>query len=197
MQRQSAGFLIIIQSHNIALKILSDLSCFIDSWTSEKGNFKITYGILEYDPLCDSSNMSLDDCKKIAKTIDDNYTTRFDGFVILHGTDTMAYTASALSYMLKDLTKSVVLTGSQKPMEELLTDATKNFLGALILAGPYSSTINEVGIFFHDQLFRGNRTTKHDASAFDGFSSPNRSCLATIGVDVKGIGSFCDMYKCS
>lgn len=121
---------------------------------------------------------------KIASTIYENYAD-FDGFVILHGTDTMAYTASALSYLLQNLDKCVVFTGSQKPMEQLLTDAIQNFTGALIFAGAYSREIPEVGLFFHNELFRGNRSTKHDASGFDAFSSPNLPSLAKIGVTVK------------
>lgn len=148
---------------------------------------RIVYGILEFNPLLDSSNMSMDDWTKIANYVCCNYKS-FDGFVILHGTDTMAYTSSALSFLFDDLDKAVIVTGSQVPLSQLRTDAISNFVGATILAGGYGSIITEVGLFFDSQLFRGNRATKVNASQFEAFASPNHPPLATIGVDITGLG---------
>ena len=148
-------------------------------------NYRIIYGILAYNPLLDSSNMNMADWTCIAESIYRNY-TGFNGFVILHGTDTMAYTASALSFMLQNLGKSVVITGSQVPLAQLRTDAIGNFIGALIMAGRYGHTITEVGLFFNNTLFRGNRTTKINASSFGAFDSPNFLPLAKIGVSIIG-----------
>lgn len=106
----------------------------------------------------------------------------------------MAYTASALSFMLQYLCKSVILTGSQVPLAQLRTDAIENFVGALIMAGRWGSTISESGLFFNNTLFRGNRTTKVNASGFAAFDSPNYPPLAKVGVDVTGIiGSIFDI----
>ena len=113
----------------------------------------------------------------IASTIFRNYTL-FDAFVILHGTDSLAYTCSALSFMLQNLGKPVILTGSQAPMFELQNDAADNLLGSLIIAGHFM--IPEVCLFFNHNLFRGNRVTKVSASDFAAFSSPNFPPLATI-----------------
>jgi len=104
----------------------------------------------------------------------------FDAFVILHGTDSLAYTSSALSFMISNLGKPVVLTGSQSPMTELHSDATDNLLGSLIIAGHYM--IPEVCLFFNHQLFRGNRATKTNAHDFKAFSSPNFPPLAKVGI---------------
>ena len=98
----------------------------------------------------------------------------------------MAYTSSALSFMLQNLGKAVVVTGSQVPLAQLRTDAIENFIGSLILAGRYGSTITEVGLFFANTLFRGNRATKVNASGFAAFDSPNYQLLAKIGVNVEG-----------
>ena len=108
----------------------------------------------------------------------------FNGFVILHGTDTMAYTASALSFMLENLGKTVVITGSQIPLFEARSDAKENLLNSLIIAGNYS--IPEVTILFNNKLFRGNRTSKISASNLDAFDSPNMSPLVNIGIKING-----------
>lgn len=120
-------------------------------------HYRVMYTIYEYDPLLDSTDMTMDDWVQIAQDIKANY-EKFDGFVILHGTDTMSYTASALSFMLDHLGKSVVITGSQIPLFEIRSDGRENFLGALILAGSY--VIPEVTVYFGQKLFRGNRITK-------------------------------------
>lgn len=142
---------------------------------------RVIYTVFEYDPLLDSSNMTIDDWVLIAKTIKKNY-QRFTGFVILHGTDTMAYTASALSFMLENLGKTVVITGSQIPLFEARSDAKENLLNSLIIAGNYD--IPEVTICFNNKLFRGNRTSKISASNLDAFDSPNMSPLVNIGIKI-------------
>ena len=123
---------------------------------------RIRYELIEYDPLLDSSNMGMDDWVRIAHDIERHYDD-FDAFIVLHGTDTMAYTASALSFMLENLGKTVIVTGSQIPLCEVRNDGEDNLLDALILAGHYD--IPEVCLYFRSHLFRGNRTRKVDASA--------------------------------
>jgi lysophospholipase len=142
---------------------------------------RIRYQIKEYEPLLDSVNMEYEDWTQIAEDIADNYDD-FDSFIVLHGTDTMAYATSALSFMLVNLAKPVIVTGSQLPLGEVRNDAVENMLGALALAGTYS--IPEVCLFFRSKLYRGNRVRKVDASAFDAFDSGNFSPLAYVGVDI-------------
>lgn len=146
------------------------------------GYNRIVYTILEYDPLLDSSNMTPEDWITIGKDIEKNYQC-YDGFVILHGTDTMSYTASALSFMCENLGKPVILTGSQVPIYEVRNDGRNNLLGALMIAGQFD--IPEVCLYFSNNLYRGNRTTKVDAGSFNAFSSPNLGPLATAEVDIK------------
>ncbi|KAJ9142550.1 Asparaginase-domain-containing protein [Coniochaeta hoffmannii] len=144
----------------------------------------IRYGILEFQPLLDSSSISSYGWTEIANTVKENYHL-FDGFVVLHGTDSLAYTASALSFMMSDLGKPIILTGSQASIFALQSDAVDNLLGSLIVAGTF--VIPEVCLFFHHTLFRGNRTTKVSASSFEAFDSPNCEPLAkvtSLGVEV-------------
>jgi len=131
---------------------------------------RIRFRVLEYDTLIDSSNIEVADQIKIAQSIFDNYKL-YDGFVVCHGTDTMAYTASILSFMLENLSKTVVLTGSQIPIAELRNDAVDNLLGSLLVAGPY--LIPEVVIFFGNRLIRGNRSSKECSTYIQAFNSPN------------------------
>lgn len=138
--------------------------------------------INEYSPLMDSSDMSPADWQHIAGDIQSNYAD-YDAFVILHGTDTMAYTASALSFMFEDLDKPVIITGSQIPLAALRSDGQVNLLNALYIAAYYP--IHEVTLFFNNQLFRGNRATKSDADGFDAFSSPNFPPLLRAGIDIE------------
>ncbi|XP_025904436.1 60 kDa lysophospholipase [Nothoprocta perdicaria] len=147
-----------------------------------KQNKRIIYTILELSPLLDSSNMTPEDWAKIARKLEEHY-EKFDGFVILHGTDTMAYTASALSFMFENLGKTVVMTGSQVPLYELRNDGRANLLGALLFAGQF--VIPEVCLYFYNKLYRGNRVTKVDAGSFNAFSSPNLPPLANAEVDIK------------
>lgn len=137
----------------------------------------IRYGILEFDPLLDSSSISANDWDAMAECVRENYNL-FDGFVILHGTDSLSYTASALSFMMSNLGKPVILTGSQAPIFSLQTDAVGNLLGSLIIAGTF--VIPEVCLFFHNRLYRGNRTTKVSAASFEAFASPNIEPLAQV-----------------
>ncbi|KAI9322075.1 asparaginase-domain-containing protein [Zopfochytrium polystomum] len=142
---------------------------------------RIKFSVLEYDPLMDSSNMTMDDWVKIATDIEVNYEL-FDAFLVLHGTDTMSYTASALSFMLEDLGKTVILTGSQVPLAEIRNDAVENLLGALTIAGHF--VIPEVSLFFAHKLYRGNRSSKVDAYDFKAFDSPNIRPLVSVGINI-------------
>ncbi|XP_057715082.1 60 kDa lysophospholipase isoform X4 [Corythoichthys intestinalis] len=146
-----------------------------------KNKKRIIYTVFEYSPLLDSANMTPDDWGRIGKDIEKNYES-YDGFVILHGTDTMAYTASALSFMCEHLGKPIVLTGSQVPIYEMRNDGRDNLLGALLIAGQF--VIPEVCLYFYNKLYRGNRVTKVDAGSFNAFSSPNLAPLATAEVDI-------------
>lgn len=137
----------------------------------------VRYTVLEFDALLDSSSINADGWTEIAQSIFRNYRL-FDGFIVLHGTDSMAYTCSALSFMLQHLGKSVILTGSQVPMLELQNDATDNLLGSLILAGHFM--IPEVCLYFHNALYRGCRATKVSASDFAASASSNFLPLATL-----------------
>lgn len=140
------------------------------------------YVIHEYTPLIDSSDMTPSDWQRIAEDIRDHYDD-FDGFVVLHGTDTMSYTASALSFMLENLNKPVIITGSQIPLAELRSDGQQNLLNSLYIAANYP--IHEVSLFFNNQLFRGNRSTKVHADGFHAFDSPNFPPLLDAGIQIK------------
>jgi L-asparaginase len=142
---------------------------------------------VSFDPVKDSSNIDPDVWVKIADIIEENYNS-FDGFVILHGTDTMAYTASALSFMLENLQKPVILTGSQLPIGLLRTDGRENLITAIEIAATHENglpAVPEVCIFFDNKLTRGNRTTKMSAEHFDAFYSPNYPPLAEVGLHLK------------
>ncbi|MCP1340081.1 asparaginase [Idiomarina sp. M1R2S28] len=140
------------------------------------------FTINEYSPLMDSSNMTPSDWVTIARDIEQNYDD-YDGFVILHGTDTMAYTASALSFMLQNLSKPVIVTGSQIPLAALRSDGQTNLLNSLYVAANYP--IPEVGLFFNNTLYRGNRSTKADANGFNAFASPNYPSLLEAGIQIQ------------
>jgi L-asparaginase len=140
------------------------------------------YTINEYTPLLDSSNMTPDSWVTIASDIIANY-DRYDGFIVLHGTDTMAYSASALSFMLEQLGKPVIITGSQIPLIELRNDARDNLIAALLIAGRYP--IPEVCLYFNHQLLRGNRAQKVDADGFRAFASANYPPLGLVGIDIE------------
>lgn len=139
------------------------------------------YEIKEYAPLLDSSNMTVNDWNRIGQDIADVY-SEYDGFIIFHGTDTMAYTASALSFMLENLNKPVILTGSQIPLSEVRNDALDNITTSLWLCAHHP--IPEVCIYFNQRLLRGNRTQKVSAQGFAAFDSPNYPHLANIGITI-------------
>jgi len=142
------------------------------------------FEINEYNPLIDSANVSPEIWQTIATDIQSRY-DEFDGFIVLHGTDTMSYTASALSFVFEHLSKPIIVTGSQIPLSQLRTDARINLLNTLYIAAHHP--INEVCLFFNNQLFRGNRTTKQYADGFDAFVSPNCSPLLEAGIEIKRV----------
>jgi len=143
---------------------------------------RIWYKVQEFEEIKDSCDSDVDEWIKIAEAVEKNYNL-YDAFLILHGTDTMAYTASALSFMFENLRKTVILTGSQVPLSEMRNDAFENLLGALTLAGHF--TIPEVTIYFRNKLFRGNRSIKIDAFGLEGFDSPNMPPLVVFGLTPK------------
>ncbi|WP_321331145.1 asparaginase [uncultured Bacteroides sp.] len=154
----------------------------------ELKRFNYRIASYQFDPPIDSSDMEPTFWAKLVKIINYNY-DYFDGFVILHGTDTMAYTASALSFMLENLNKPVILTGSQLPIGTLRTDGKENLITAIEIAAaknPDSTPIvPEVCIFFENHLMRGNRTTKINAENFNAFRSFNHPALARVGIHIK------------
>ena len=153
---------------------LRKFACRIDSYT--------------FDPLIDSSDVEPSMWQALASLIGERY-DMYDGFVVLHGTDTMSYSASALSFMLDDLEKPVVFTGSQLPIGRPRTDGKENLISAVEIASAKDAEghalVPEVTIFFDSRLMRGNRTTKVSAENFDAFRSPNLPPLAEAGINIK------------
>ena len=152
---------------------LKQLDCQIETFSFEK-------------PI-DSSNMNPEKWVQIATVVEENY-LKFDGFVVLHGSDTMSYSASALSFMLENLSKPVIFTGSQLPIGDLRTDAKENLITAIQIASLQQKgkpVIHEVCLYFEYKLYRGNRTTKINAEHFNAFASPNYTELAESGVHLK------------
>lgn len=153
---------------------LGKLSARIDSYT--------------FDPLIDSSDVEPSMWVKLAELIRDRY-EQYDGFIVLHGTDTMAYSASALSFMLDHLRKPVIFTGSQLPIGTLRTDGRENLISAVEIATARkqdgSALVPEVCIYFNSQLIRGNRATKVNSTSFDAFRSPNWPALADAGISIR------------
>ena len=143
---------------------------------------------IQFEPPIDSSEIDPASWVRLVKIIADNYDT-YDGFVVLHGTDTMAYTASALSFMLENLSKPVILTGSQLPIGTLRTDGKENLITAIEIAAAKNpdgtAIVPEVCIFFENHLMRGNRTTKINAENFNAFRSFNYPPLARVGIHIK------------
>ena len=142
----------------------------------------------QFCPPIDSSDMTPRLWTDLSHIISDRY-NQYDGFVVLHGTDTMAYSASALSFMLENLEKPVIFTGSQLPIGMLRTDGKENLIDSLELAAATDADghpcVSEVCIYFETELFRGNRTTKYSAEAFSAFRSPNYPVLAQVGAHIK------------
>lgn len=152
---------------------LTQLDCTIES--------------VSFDAPIDSSNMNITYWVEMASIIESNY-GMYDGFVVLHGSDTMSYSASALSFMLENLAKPIIFTGSQLPIGDLRTDAKENLITSIQIASlQYKNkpVIKEVGLYFEYKLYRGNRTTKVNAEHFEAFSSPNYPELAESGVHLK------------
>lgn len=142
---------------------------------------------ISFDNPIDSSNMNPENWVQIATIIEDNYES-FDGFVVLHGSDTMSYSASALSFMLENVSKPVIFTGSQLPIGDLRTDAKENLITAIQIASLRENgkpVISEVCLYFEYKLYRGNRTTKINAEHFNAFGSPNYPFLIKSGVHLK------------
>ena len=142
---------------------------------------------IQFNPPIDSSDMDVSHWQDIARSIAEHY-EKYDGFVVLHGTDTMAYTASALSFMLGNLAKPVIITGSQLPIGEVRTDGEENLITALHIAADRDAdgnpTVREVAILFENFLWRGNRSTKRSADNFNAFKSNNYPELAKIGLGI-------------
>jgi L-asparaginase len=153
----------------------------------ELSQFNYLLTVLSIEPAIDSSNVTISDWLMLAGLIEENY-QKYDGFVILHGTDTMAYSASALSYLLENLQKPVIFTGAQVPIGRIRTDARENLITALQIAGTKQngkSLVPEVCIYFRDTLLRGNRAKKVESSHFDAFKSDNYPPLAETGIDIE------------
>ncbi|NRA12701.1 MAG: asparaginase, partial [Crocinitomicaceae bacterium] len=154
----------------------------------EINRLNIDVDSLSFDEPVDSSEINIERWKEIAETVFENY-LQYDGFVVLHGSDTMAFTASALSFMFDGLQKPVVLTGSQLPIGVIRTDGKENLITALEIAAATDengkSLITEVAVYFDYKLFRGNRCTKDSAENFEAFRSPNYAELATAGVHLQ------------
>jgi len=153
--------------------------------TLRKFRYKLDFHC--FDPLLDSSSVGPDEWVMMAEIIAHNY-EQYDGFVILHGSDTMAYSASALSFILENLNKPVILTGSQLPLGELRTDGRENFITAIEIAAAKEEDtplVPEVCVYFENRLMRGNRTVKYNAENFNAFVSANYPLLAEVGVYIK------------
>lgn len=151
---------------------------------------KFGYNIVSHSfvPAIDSSDVKVSFWIELAELIRDNY-DKYDGFVVLHGTDTMAYSASALSFMLEDLEKPVIFTGSQLPIGMLRTDGKENLISSIEIAASHNAEghpyVPEVCIYFENELYRGNRTTKYNAENFKAFHSANYPVLADVGIHIK------------
>lgn len=142
---------------------------------------------IAFDPLIDSSSINPEHIIKLTRIIRDNY-EEYDGFVVLHGSDTMAYTASFLSFMLENLNKPVILTGAQLPLGILRSDGRENLINAIEIASAHEENtplVPEVAVYFENALYRGNRTHKTNAEDFEAFRSGNYPQLANIGVHIK------------
>ena len=153
----------------------------------ELSKFDIELSSISFKKPIDSSNMHPRVWIELATIIKDNY-LKYDGFVILHGSDTMSYTASALSFMLENLSKPVILTGSQLPIGIIRTDGKENLITAIEIASAQKNNkpvVSEVCVYFEYKLYRGNRTYKYNSAHFDAFKSPNYPALAEAGVDIQ------------
>ena len=155
-------------------------------YVPELQRFDIKIDTHAFNPI-DSADVTPELWEKLVITIEKNY-FNYDGFVILHGTDTMAYSASAMSFLLENIQKPVIFTGSQLPIGTLRTDGKENLITSIEIAAAKNeekSIVTEVAVFFENKLFRGNRTHKYNAEYFDAFESPNFPPLAEAGIDIK------------
>ncbi len=180
-------------AYNYEKKFLEPLSFDkITEYIPELAKFDSNIEIISFGLPIDSSHISPNDWKQLAWIIKEKYDL-FDGFVIIHGTDTMAYTASALSFMFENLNKPVILTGAQLPIGYLRNDARENLITAIEIASKKNNgqaLVPEVCIFFNNKLLRGNRATKVESTNFDAFMSPNYPELAEVGIHIKYNPSF-------
>ncbi len=164
-----------------------DLS-HLEEQVPELERIQVQLGTIAFEQPIDSSDMRPADWLRIAAIIGKNY-ERYDGFVVLHGSDTMAYTASALSFLLENLNKPVIFTGSQLPIGMIRTDAKENLITAIEIAAAKDeegqAMVPEVAIYFEYRLMRGNRTVKVHAERFEAFRSPNWPALAEAGVHLR------------
>jgi len=182
----TGGTIGMVQDYSTNRLIPFDFSDF-EKQIPEIKNLSATVYAESFEKPLDSSNMGLEHWQKLAHLVYDNY-DRYDGFVILHGSDTMAYTAAALSFMFVNLSKPVILTGSQLPIGMVRTDGKENLITAIEIASDYQNDVPrvpEVAIYFEYHLYRGNRTYKFNAEHFEAFRSPNYPFLAEAGVTIK------------
>jgi len=159
----------------------------IESKVPELKKLDCKVATVQFDPPLDSSDIMPSDWVKMARIIGENY-DKYNGFVILHGTDTMAYSASALSFMLENLQKPVIFTGAQLPIGTRRSDGRENLLTAIEIATAEQNRepiVPEVCVYFENKLYRGNRTTKNSAEYFNAFHSHNYPVLAQVGVHIK------------
>lgn len=193
METPKSSILIIYTGGTIGMKtdaatgalVPFDFSAIYDEFPSLK-RLNVDIDVLTMSPVIDSSNVSPANWIALAQLIRDNY-ARYDGFVVLHGTDTMSYTASALSFLFENLAKPVVFTGSQIPIGVLRTDGRENLITAIEIAGAKIGgrpVVPEVSLYFQNRLFRANRTTKRSAEALNAFRSYNYPPLAEVGVNI-------------
>ena len=172
MKKTEKGYAPVSGFLNEAISSISDMKADpAPDWT-----------LYEMSPLLDSSDITVKEWNNIARIIYENY-EEYDGFVVLHGTDTMAYTASALSFILDGLDKPVVLTGSQIPLSEIRSDGRDNLVTSLLIAG--EGVVREVCLYFSGKLLRGNRAVKMSADRLVAFDSPNYPHLADVGITIK------------
>jgi L-asparaginase len=194
MKESTTSILIIYTGGTIGMKENSETGALapfnfdqILDEVPELRKFGFILDTISFDPLVDSSDIAPKFWIDLSLIIKKNY-EKYNGFVILHGTDTMSYSASALSFMLENLQKPVVFTGSQLPIGMLRTDGKENLISAIEIAAASSNgqpMVPEVTIFFENQLFRGNRTSKHNAEHFNAFRSDNYPTLALAGINIK------------
>ncbi|MBU3928710.1 MAG: asparaginase [Bacteroidetes bacterium] len=159
----------------------------INDHIPELKNMNFHLGFHCFDPILDSSNMKPEVWIELASIIEKNY-EQYDGFVVLHGSDTMAYTASAVSFLLENLNKPVIFTGSQLPLGVLRTDGRENFITAIEIAAAieeHTPVVPEVCIYFENSLMRANRTVKYNAEHFNAFVSANLPALANVGIYIR------------